>query len=118
LTAPLVLYCTIVLLPEAPVESAPLPYSTHTDPGLSLIESGALPPTGPPVANTEEETVGAATADAPVARKTAIVDRALMRGIINVSPMLGCIKPPYASLAALHDRELTIDGNTSGRKLC
>ena len=39
-TAPLVLYRTIVLDPPAPVESAVLPYSTHTDPSPMVTESG------------------------------------------------------------------------------
>jgi hypothetical protein len=50
----------MVLLPDAPVESAPLPYSTQIDPAPSVIESGALALTVPPVAKVEALTVGGA----------------------------------------------------------
>jgi hypothetical protein len=43
-----VLYCTIVLDLDAPVESAPLPYSIQTDPSPIVTESGCVPPTAPP----------------------------------------------------------------------
>jgi hypothetical protein len=65
-----------------PVESAVLPYSTHTDPLPIVMESGCVPPTGPPVAKTDETAVGSACADATAARKRAVVDRALMRNVM------------------------------------
>jgi hypothetical protein len=46
---------TSLLLPPAPIELA-LPYWTQIDPLPSVIESGCVPPTGPPVAKTEELT--------------------------------------------------------------
>src|SRR5258707_6911898 len=45
---PFLSYCTIVLEPPAPVESAPLPYSTKTVPFAAVMESGAFAPTGAP----------------------------------------------------------------------
>jgi hypothetical protein len=40
------LYWTMVLLPAAPVESAPLPYSTQSDPPPIVTLSGAVLPAG------------------------------------------------------------------------
>jgi len=76
-----------VLLPASgpPVETAVLPYSTKIDPLASVIESGCVPPTGPPVAKTEElTTVGCA--NAPVAMKRAAVDSAFVHNRMVVSP--------------------------------
>ena len=65
-TAPLGLYWTISLSPP-PVETPVLAYSTQIDPSPFVIESGPVPPTGAPVANTETLViVGSAGADAPV----------------------------------------------------
>src|ERR1700733_9466212 len=47
------LYCTMVLLPPARVESALLPYSPQTEPLPIVIESGAVPLTAAPLAKTE-----------------------------------------------------------------
>jgi hypothetical protein len=62
----------IVLLPEAPVESAPLPYSTHTDPSPVVMEPGCVALTASPVAKSDILTVGAARAEA-AAMRTAMV---------------------------------------------
>src|ERR1700733_1226291 len=86
-TAPLVaLYWTIVLLPPAPVESALSPYSTQTEPPPIVTESGCVPPTGPPVAKTDELAVGAACADAPSAIRSAAAEGARMGNGIEGSP--------------------------------
>jgi len=52
-TAPLSLYWTISLSPP-PVETPVLAYSTQMDPPPFVIESGPVPPTEAPVANTED----------------------------------------------------------------
>jgi hypothetical protein len=62
-----------------------LPYSIQTDPSPIVTESGPVPPTGPPVANTEETAVGSACADTLNAIKSAVVDRALMPNVM-ISP--------------------------------
>ena len=52
-TAPLGLYRTISLSPP-PVETPVLAYSTQIDPPPVVIESGPVPPTAAPFANTED----------------------------------------------------------------
>jgi hypothetical protein len=67
----------MVLLPDAPVESAPLPYSTQIDPAPSVMESGWLA-LAPPVAKVETLTVGAAWAEAAAETKIAVVTISLL----------------------------------------
>jgi hypothetical protein len=52
------------------------PPTRQIDPSPVVIESGPLPPTGPPVAKTWA--VGAVCADAPVARSNATMDRLIL----------------------------------------
>jgi hypothetical protein len=60
----------MVLSPVPPVETAPFPYSTHTDPSPVVIESGCVALIAPPVAKTETLTVGAACAQAAAMKRT------------------------------------------------
>jgi len=80
------LYRTMVLFPDLPVESAPLPYSTHIDPSPVVIESGWDSP-GPPVANVVAAlTVGPACAEAAAAMQKTMGAIGVMRKVMVIFP--------------------------------
>jgi len=83
---PLAPYCTMVLSPAPPVETAPLPYSTHTDPSPVVIESGCEALTAPPVANTDTLTAGAACAVPRIALHRMRVAGSPMRNVMAALP--------------------------------
>ena len=59
-----------------------MPYSIQTDPSPIVTESGCVPPTGPPVAKTDELAVGPACADALIAKKTMLPNRVLIASVM------------------------------------
>jgi hypothetical protein len=75
------------------VESAPFPYSTQIDPAPSVIESGWLALTAPPVAKVETLTVGAACAEAAAATKIAVVPISLLWNDMEALPADGWCSP-------------------------
>src|SRR5579863_9361051 len=100
--APAELYCTMVLFPEAPVESAPLPYSTQMEWSPLVIESGWVPPTATPVAKTP------ACADPPATRIDATINRLILPYSMRYFPMVRSEARQQGMLACVRDLPLTL----------
>jgi hypothetical protein len=92
----------------------------HHRPGRGLghyegdeVKAVRVPPTGPPVAKSDELAVGPACADALIAKKTMLPNRVLVTSVILslhvIDKQIADACWRYYNLRSFHDRELTIN---------